>query len=279
MSLMPDIYAKKILIAETEPELLKNISTVLSGAGYATTSVLDPAIILSEIVRLKPDVLILDTVLGGTSGFDVLAAIRAHGDHMVSSVPVVIASQTGDISEISNGIHLGIADYFVRSSVTSDILLGKLAKIAGPATKAVSAGQTAASAATASTSSGQIKLLIVEDDKFLRDLAAQKLSKAGLNVVTAADGEQGHATAEKEVPDIMLLDILLPGIDGFEVLKRIRANPALNHTRIAMLSNFGQREDIEKALNGGAEQFFIKANYTLDEIVDEVKKMLANPRK
>ncbi|OGZ04965.1 MAG: hypothetical protein A2845_04325 [Candidatus Lloydbacteria bacterium RIFCSPHIGHO2_01_FULL_49_22] len=124
-----------------------------------------------------------------------------------------------------------------------------------------------------------MKVLVIEDDKFLRDLALQKIAKEGFNVVAAVDGEQGVEFAEKEIPDIILLDILLPGIDGFEVLSRVRANPALAQTKVSMLSNFGQREDIEKALKGGADQFMVKANYTLDEIVAEVKKMVVTPHK
>ena len=84
--------------------------------------------------------------------------------------------------------------------------------------------------------------------------------------------------AEKEIPDIILLDILLPGIDGYEVLRRVRANPILTYTYIAMLSNFGQREDIQRALSEGADQFLVKANFTLDEVVEEVKKVISGPR-
>ncbi|OGZ07299.1 MAG: hypothetical protein A3C93_04930 [Candidatus Lloydbacteria bacterium RIFCSPHIGHO2_02_FULL_54_17] len=122
------------------------------------------------------------------------------------------------------------------------------------------------------------KLLIIEDDKFLRELAVQKLIKDGLDVTSAMDGEQGIQSAEKTIPDAILLDILLPGIDGFEVLKRVRANPALANARVIMLSNFGQTEDVEKAKVAGADRFLIKANYTLDEIIAIVREVLASPR-
>jgi len=122
------------------------------------------------------------------------------------------------------------------------------------------------------------KLLIIEDDKFLRELAVQKLIKEGMDVSAAMDGEQGIMLAEKGVPDVILLDILLPGIDGFEVLKRVRTNPSLKGTRVVMLSNFGQNEDLEKARVGGADKFLVKANYTLDEIVKIVHEVLSAPR-
>ncbi|MDO8520748.1 MAG: response regulator [bacterium] len=128
------------------------------------------------------------------------------------------------------------------------------------------------------TNNAKAKLLIIEDDKFLRELATQKLFKEGLDVSAATDGEQGILLAEKGVPDVILLDILLPGIDGFEVLKRVRANPALKQTHVIMLSNFGQNEDLEKAKTLGADKFLVKANFTLDEIVKVVRELLATPR-
>lgn len=120
-----------------------------------------------------------------------------------------------------------------------------------------------------------IKVLIIEDDKFLQELAAQKFTKEGLHVISAMDGERGAMLAASELPDAVLLDILLPGIDGFEVLKRIRSNPALKKTSIFMLSNYSQPEEQEKATKLGANRFLVKADYTLDQIVDMVKESIA----
>src|SRR3989344_2101447 len=124
----------------------------------------------------------------------------------------------------------------------------------------------------------ETKILIVEDDNFLQELAKQKFTKEGFHVVCEIDGERGVALAESELPDAILLDILLPGIDGFEALKRIRANPALEKTHIFMLSNYSQPEERERAANLGAEKFLVKADFTLDQIVDAVKESLAKPR-
>ena len=162
----------------------------------------------------------------------------------------------------------------MKTSFTPDQIISKIAKQIGPAHE-----PTMQPEQTAGEKSDQkIRVLMVEDDKFLRDLAAQKMVKENLDVTTAMDGEQGLSLAEKNIPNIILLDILLPGIDGYEVLRRIRLNPALANTHVAMLSNFGQREDIQKALAGGADNFLVKANYTLDEVVDEVKKIIEKPR-
>jgi len=183
-----------------------------------------------------------------------------------------VISNSGSPAEISRAIQYGIKDYFVKATFDLSHVTQKIKEFLGDAMISPTTSNADAPATPAQT----LKLLIVEDDKFLRDLEAQKLSKENLSVIVAMDGEQGVALATKELPDVILLDILLPGIDGFEVLTQVKQIPALAKTSVIMLSNFGQREDIERAQKLGADKFLIKANYTLDEIVDEVKQVVAN---
>lgn len=117
-------------------------------------------------------------------------------------------------------------------------------------------------------------ILIVEDDRFLHSLIGDKLSKAGAKTLSAFDGEDGLAKAKESKPDIVLLDILLPGIDGFEVLKQLKADPALKNVPVIILSNLGQEEDIKKGTEFGAEEFLIKANFTLEDILKKINSVL-----
>jgi CheY-like chemotaxis protein len=119
------------------------------------------------------------------------------------------------------------------------------------------------------------KILIVEDDSFLRELIVKKLLNEGFEVVAAVDGEDGVAKATSEPNiDIMLLDLILPGIDGFEVLTKIKQNPQTNYIPVVILSNLGQKEDIEKGLKLGAKDFLIKAHFVPGEIVSKVKEII-----
>ncbi len=271
---MSSIYAKKILIIENDQALANSLVTELTIYGYECFLSYDPEIVLSGLPQLRPDLLIIDVSMTAIDGFSIFERIRGLSDKALADTPAIIISATGDLVEISRAIKLRISDYFVKATFDPKQSVQKVRKLLGDGMP------SSTTVAPAKMEEAQVltKLLIVEDDKFLRDLAAQKLSKEHLQVFTAVDGEQGVAVAEKEIPDIILLDILLPGIDGFEVLKRIRANPALQKTHVSMLSNFGQREDIERAIAAGADQFMVKANYTLDEIVQEVKKIIATPR-
>ncbi len=273
---MSGIYAKKILIIENDQALANSLVTELSLFGYECFLSYDTDIVLSGLPQLRPDLLLIDVSMTAADGFAIFERIRGLADPALSATPAIIISATGDLVEISRAIKLRINDYFVKATFDPKQAAQKIRKILGDG--GTPSATTVAAPAKLEATQVMTKLLIVEDDKFLRDLASQKLSKEHLQVFTAVDGEQGVSVAEQEIPDIILLDILLPGIDGFEVLKRIRANPKLQKTHVSMLSNFGQREDIERAMAAGADQFMVKANYTLDEIVQEVKKIIATPR-
>jgi len=117
-------------------------------------------------------------------------------------------------------------------------------------------------------------ILIIEDDKFLRDLTAHKLEKEGYAVIIAPDGEEAIKIMETTIPQLILLDIVLPGIDGFEVLRQIKVVNSLKNVPVILLTNLGQQEDVERGKSLGAKDFLIKAHVTLDEIVDKIKEIL-----
>jgi len=116
--------------------------------------------------------------------------------------------------------------------------------------------------------------LIIEDDKFLRELITRKLLNEAYEVSEAVDGEEGIKKIKEEKPDLVLLDLILPGIDGFEVLSQMRKESALSSIPVIILSNLGQKEDVEKGLKMGAVDYLIKAHFTPGEIIDKIKSAL-----
>lgn len=118
------------------------------------------------------------------------------------------------------------------------------------------------------------KILIIEDDKFLRELISQKLIKEGYDIVEAIDGEKGIEAVKSEKPDLVLLDLILPAIDGFGVLAKVKEDAALSQIPIIILSNLGQKDDIEKGLKLGATDYLIKAHFTPNEIIEKIKTVL-----
>lgn len=119
-----------------------------------------------------------------------------------------------------------------------------------------------------------VRLLIIEDDKFLRDLIVRKLTNEGFEVKEAETGEDGLEVLRENPPQLLLLDILLPGMSGYDVLEAIKKDERLRSVPVVMLSNLGQKEEIERAESLGAKDFLIKAKYTPGEIVARVKEIL-----
>ena len=117
-------------------------------------------------------------------------------------------------------------------------------------------------------------ILLVEDDPFLIDIYTTKFKQANFKVGVATNGEEALAKLKEKTPDLVVLDLVLPRIDGWEVLRRIKANPKLKDLKVVALSNLGQKEEVEKGLKLGATKYLIKAHYTPSQAVEEVKRCL-----
>lgn len=117
-------------------------------------------------------------------------------------------------------------------------------------------------------------ILLVEDDRFLRKAAEVRLRRAGYTVLTAADGEEALATARTTRPDLVLLDLIMPRLQGFEVLKVLRTQDNMQNVPIVVLTNLSQDADRERAMAQGASGYLVKANLSLDALADAVDNVL-----
>lgn len=120
-----------------------------------------------------------------------------------------------------------------------------------------------------------VKVLIVEDEKMLADMYATKFTMEGYAVEKAADGAEGIELAKKAKPDIILLDVIMPKVDGFTALKELKSNPALKAIPVIMLTNLGQEDDVKKGKELGATDYYVKSNHSPSEIVKKVKDVLS----
>ena len=119
------------------------------------------------------------------------------------------------------------------------------------------------------------KVLVIEDERTLRFLIAQTFRGEGFEVEEAIDGEEGIEKLKEIKPDLILLDLLLPGINGFDLLLKIKKDVNLESVPVIILSNLGQKEEIERGLKLGAADYIIKAHSALDEIVVRAKKFVS----
>ena len=123
------------------------------------------------------------------------------------------------------------------------------------------------------------KILLIEDEAVLVDLYKIKFEKEGYNVEYAYDGKEGIEKAKKLIPELVLLDIVMPKIDGYQVLKELRRDPKTKNIIIYILSNLGQNDEIKEGLNKGADGYFVKANLTPMQLVDYVDTILLEGKK
>lgn len=119
------------------------------------------------------------------------------------------------------------------------------------------------------------KILIIEDDRFLSSILKTRLEKEGFNVSQAFDGDEGIAFLKQNKPDLILLDIIMPKMSGFEVLQTISLDPELNSIPVMIASNLGQDSDIQKAKSLGAVDYYVKVRTSIDELAQMVKNLVS----
>ncbi len=118
------------------------------------------------------------------------------------------------------------------------------------------------------------KILIIEDDQETFSMYSVVLEKEGFEVIPALNGKEGLIKAKSDTPDLILLDIILPGPSGFEVLEELKRDPNLKAVPVFMLTNLGHEDDLRKAHGLGADKYLVKADYVPSRVLEEVKAVL-----
>lgn len=256
---------QKILIIEDEKTLLEAIAKKLQVKNYQTYTAMDGEEGLAKAKENIPDLILLDILMPKMDGFEVLENLNKDPD--LAKIPVIIISNSGQPVEIERAMSLGVKDYLIKAEFDPEEVVAKvknvLEKIKNGNNKKIGKENTK-------------KVLVIEDDQLLRSLCSKKLMLEGFIVDAAIDSREGLDKVNKNKPDMILLDLVLPGMSGFEVLKIIKSNPdkTIAATPVIILSNLGQESDIQKGKDLGAADYLIKATTTTDEIVDKIKSIL-----
>jgi DNA-binding response OmpR family regulator len=121
----------------------------------------------------------------------------------------------------------------------------------------------------------KIKIVLAEDDKFISRAYFDGLSRSGFEVTQAFDGNEALIKIKEIKPDIILLDVIMPEKNGFEVLEELKQDDYLKRIPVIILSNLGQESDIQKGRKLGASDYMIKANYSMTEVIEKIKKLIS----
>lgn len=117
-----------------------------------------------------------------------------------------------------------------------------------------------------------VKIVWIEDDKFLANMVGKRMIETGAELVQVVDGAQAFDMVSNTLPHLVVLDLLMPNVDGFEILKQLKKSPVTKNIPVIVLSNLGQKSEIDRATELGATKFIVKANVGLDQIVPEIVK-------
>lgn len=265
----------KILIMEDEIALADLLVAKLKKEGFEVDFAYNGEDGYNKIEKFDPDLILLDIVMPKMNGYDVLEKLKAEK----LNVPVIIISNSGQPVEIEKTKKLGAIDHLIKTEFSPNDVLQKVNKFLKKKNNGNGHDEEKIEFKAYKNEAGKdigIRVLLVEDDNFLREICSKKLINEGFTVYEAIDGSQALEGAIKLKPDIMLLDIILPAIDGFQVLYQIKTHKdkSIANIPVIMLSNLGQEDDIQKAMDTGANDYLVKAHFTTEEIVQKIKSIL-----
>ncbi|MES2623414.1 MAG: response regulator [Patescibacteria group bacterium] len=267
---------KKILIIEDDLVLGDVLVQKLQTAGYQTELVRDGAKGYTCICEMLPDLILLDVFLPIVNGIEVLHQKKENP--AITNIPVLALSNSLNPASIADIKQMGIVDFMIKSDITTQSIIDKVRLILGdtaPAATHDAISHQLSVDVTADSFDILIgkRLLLVEDDTFLGSILSTRLRDKNVDVAYAATGEDALTELKKQKPDLVLLDVLLPGINGFEVLEVIRKDPETKDMHVIVLSNFSQVEDQKKATALGAD-FLVKALVNPDNILEKIVEVL-----
>lgn len=264
---------KKILIIEDNESLGKILEKFFQSKDFDVALVHDGMVGLNELKTLNPDIALLDMSLPSMNGYEILEARSK--DPNIARIPVVVISNSGQDVEVGRLRELGATDYIVKIQMSPDEVYKKVAGILGIEMQD-NEHEFVIEAKTESEKSCDltgVTVLWIEDDMFLSSIVGRKLATTGAKHIQAKSGDEAFVALQSNKPHVIVLDLVLPGMSGFEILEKLKADPTTKDIPVIVLSNLDQRDDMEKCFKLGAVKFFVKALVTLDKIFEEIKRL------
>jgi signal transduction histidine kinase/ActR/RegA family two-component response regulator len=253
---VPAKAAGRILVVEDDPSAAQLIRSQLSGSGYEAVLCETPSRTLEVAAEMQPAAITLDLLMKPTPGLDLLAQLK--GDPRTREIPVIVVTI---MNEPAVGALLGADEYLVKP-VDAQRLIAALGRCIN-----------------SRTVSGQIRpILVVEDHEATREAIAELLRTAGYTVVTARDGAEGRRSVNEALPEIVLLDLHLPGVCGFELLREWRASPRTADLPVFVLTAKNLTAEEEAYLRAHTESLFLKDQQWPEALIQQLGRVLRQNR-
>lgn len=295
----PAPQQKVIVLIEDEKIISQLLVKKLEASGYAVKTADDGRKGIALVKEINPDLILLDMMLPHIDGFGVLEALR--NEKLIPRIPLIIISNSGQPIEVERALELGARDYLIKVNFDPQDVAVKVRNLFDqnynqnaqkeshlPTSREMNSASSSPNgsgqnnqtsqdppAAPVSRPKGSPRVLLVEDDLMLVQLLERKLLQQNkYDVHKAFDVPQALAILAQYGADIILLDIVLPGVDGFAFLKELKANSDWKNIPVIIMSNLGQQEEIQRGMDSGAADYVVKAHTNPQEMVEKIDVVL-----
>ena len=246
----------RIFVIEDDAASAHLIESQLFSSGYEAIVCEQPRQARELAGKLQPDAITLDLLMKPVHGFEVLLELK--NDPRTSKIPVVVVTIA---DQPAIGTVLGADEYLVKP-VDKAALLAALERCLAPRV----------------ANSPSRSILVVEDDAPTREVISELLHREGYSVLSVADGAEARTSVSKSVPELVILDLLLPKVSGFELLSEWRANPRTADLPVFVLTNKDLSKDEEKYLRKNSEYLYRKQQAWQDELINQIRRVVAEPQ-
>ena len=241
---------QRVLVVEDKPHARQILQSYLSEAGYEIETAINGIEALEKAKQWKPDVITLDILLPVKDGWQVLRELKQHP--LCKNIPVIIISM---LDERNVGFGLGAVDYFVKP-VQKDALLESLRK----ATSVIKPTQSA-------------RILVIDDDRSVIDLVTVILESEGCTVLKATDGREGLRLAQEDLPDLIILDLVMPEISGFNVAYQLKHNQKTQNIPVIVMTSMEIDDETKEQLQGFVVGLMKKSGFTKKDLLQEISAL------
>jgi len=243
-----------VLVVEDDPSATELLTRQLVAAGYRTEIARNGNEAIAKARELHPAAITLDIILPEVDGWEVMTRLKS--DPVTSTIPIVVVSIV-DNPEL--GIALGAMDYFVKP-VDAKELVSRLSQLHMQGAKG----------------SGEVKVLVVDDEAPNRQWLTKALEPAGFTVLPAAGGREAIDMAKTHKPDLVLLDLMMPEVTGFDVVEALRADPSTRETPIMVITAANLTEADKRTLNGRVSQILSRSSVGSSDLVGLLRRVVAH---
>lgn len=259
---------KKVLIVEPDRNVAEGYGNHLSREGYEIEYVPDGEAGLSKVKEFGPDIIMLALEMPKQDAISVLAILKA--DDKTRNIPVLILAKHYEPKTRMEAAKLGVTVYFEKAKLSNELLsvwVNELTAVRQEGISEIKPKQKKKAKV----------LLLVEDDPLMLNLYQKAFKLEGFQVDIAKGGRQALEKVKKEKPGIILLDIMMPEIDGFEVLSHLKADSETKDIPVVILTNLAGRKDAERGLALGAVKYLVKSEYEPKDVAGLVREILQGP--